>query len=37
MTVDSNVVRFDPTFRPDSMRPVLRIDAPPLKTTVYAR
>jgi hypothetical protein len=36
-TVDSNVVRFDPTFAAASMRRVLHIDAPPLKTTVYVR
>ena len=37
LTVDSNVIRFDPSFRAESMHSVLRVDAPPLKTTVYAR
>ena len=39
VTVDSNVVRFDPAFRTDvgtrSMRPLLTVDKPPIKTTVF--
>jgi hypothetical protein len=36
VTVDSNVLRFDPEFRAGSKRRVLRVDEPPIKTTVYA-
>jgi hypothetical protein len=37
VTVDSNVLRFDPAFGAGSKRPVLRVDEPPLKLTLYAR
>jgi hypothetical protein len=41
VTVDSNVVRFDPSFRADvgtrSMRRLLTVQKPPIKTTVFAR
>jgi hypothetical protein len=41
VTVDSNVVSFDPGFRADvgapSMRRLLTVDRPPIKTTVFAR
>jgi hypothetical protein len=39
--VDSNVVSFDPSFRRDtgvaSLELILRIEKPPIKTTLYAR
>jgi hypothetical protein len=39
--VDSNVVSFDPSFRRDtgvhSLELILRLDKPPIKTTLYAR
>jgi hypothetical protein len=39
--VDSNVVSFDPSFRHDtgvaSLELILRLDKPPIKTTLYAR
>jgi hypothetical protein len=39
--VDSNVVSFDPSFRRDtgvaSLELILRIDKPPIETTLYAR
>ena len=39
--VDSNVVSFDPTFRRDtgvaSLKLILSIDEPPIKTELYAR
>jgi hypothetical protein len=41
VSVDENVVAFDPSFSADtgvaSMRPVLRIHAPPIDTRLYAR
>jgi hypothetical protein len=41
VSVDSNVVSFDPSFRRDvglgTFRRVIRVDAPPLKTAIYAR
>jgi hypothetical protein len=41
VTVDSNVKSFDPAFRRDvgalSMRRLLAVDRPPIKTTVFAR
>jgi uncharacterized membrane protein len=37
VSVDSNVVSFDPAFKAHGMRRVLRVDAPPIETTIYAR
>jgi hypothetical protein len=41
VSVDSNVESFDSSFRrdagADSMEPVLRIEQPPIKTTIYTR
>jgi hypothetical protein len=41
VTVDSNVVRFDPAFRTDvgarSMRRLLTVEKPPINTTLFGR
>jgi hypothetical protein len=41
VTVDTNVVAFDHSFRTDVdvafLRRVLRVDAPPIKTALYVR
>jgi hypothetical protein len=41
VSLDSNVESFDSSFRrdvgADSMEPVLRIEQPPIKTTIYSR
>jgi hypothetical protein len=40
VSVDSNVISFDPRFRRDtgvaSMRGLLRVEAPPIKTTLFS-
>jgi hypothetical protein len=35
LTVDSNVLRFDPSFGAGSKKRLLRVEEPPIKTTVY--